>query len=266
MKKSKTVIDNLVFHHHTSLGDHFICNGIAHNYAKECEILHIPCSEGNYETVNSLYSDFDNIIVHPMKFQSPISKHEVDALAAKEGWEVTRIGFEKVYYRRFHRHNSPGVEAIPVNFDRQFYEEADLLYRKRYEDFHLPENIPDTDKVYEKLVGDNERYIVVHKNSSSSSDYPIELWSWRTGKFNKNIKVVEIQMGQTTNMLAYKKLIENAEEVHCVPSAFFCLVDSISKNIKPSLYYHDIRVNNILQINCAANNNKWTSIDYSFKL
>ena len=52
-----TLIPNLVFHHHTSLGDHYICNGIAHNYAKKCETLHIPCSEGNYETVNSLYSD-----------------------------------------------------------------------------------------------------------------------------------------------------------------------------------------------------------------
>ena len=80
-----TLIPNLVFHHHTSLGDHYICNGIAHNYAKDCETLHIPCSEGNYETVNSLYSDFDNIVVHPMTFQSPVSKHEVDALAAKEG-------------------------------------------------------------------------------------------------------------------------------------------------------------------------------------
>ena len=92
------MIKDLVFHHHTSLGDHYICNGIAHNYEKDCETLHIPCSEGNYETVNSLYSDFDNIVVHPMTFQSPVSKHEVDALAKKEGWEVTRIGFENVYY------------------------------------------------------------------------------------------------------------------------------------------------------------------------
>lgn len=259
-----TLIPNLVFHHHTSLGDHFICNGIAHQYTKQCETLHIPCSESNYETVNSLYSDFDNIVVHPMKFQSPISKHEVDALAAKEGWVVTRIGFEKVYYRRFHRHNSPGIEGIPVNFDRQFYEEADLLYRKRYEDFHLPKEIPGVDEVYDKLVGDVEEYIVLHKNSSLRGDYPVELWSWREGKFDKNIKVIEIRKGQTSNMLSYMKVIENAKEIHCVDSSFFCLVDSVSPNLKGELFYHDMRVNNHVQVHCNFSIPKWNVMSYDF--
>ena len=258
------MIKDLVFHHHTSLGDHYICNGIAHNYAKDCETLHIPCSEGNYETVNSLYSDFDNIVVHPMTFQSPVSKHEVDALAAKEGWEVTRIGFEKVYYRRFHRVNSPGVEGISVNFDRQFYEEANLLYRKRYEDFHLPKEIPNVDKVYDELVGDADEYIILHKNSSLRDDYPVELWSWRQGKFNKNIKIVEIKKGQTSNMLSYMKVIENAKEIHCVDSSFFCLVDSVSSKLKGKLFYHDMRVNSHVQVHCNFSIPKWNIMSYDF--
>jgi hypothetical protein len=261
-----TLIPNLVFHHHTSLGDHFICNGIAHQYAKQCDVLHIPCQEHNYETVNSLYSDFDNIIVHPMKFQSPVSKQEVDEWAMSEGWDVTRIGFEKVYYRRFHRVNSPGIEYISVNFMRQFYEEAGILFKERYDSFHLPQNIPDTDEVYEKLVGDTERYIVVHKNSSASSDYPIELWSWRSGKFNKNIKIIEIQKGQTDNMLSYMKVIQNAEEIHCVDSAFCCLVDSVCKDIKSKLIYHDIRANNHIQLNAHFNGNRWLILDYDRKV
>ena len=28
-------VPDLVFHHHTSLGDHFICNGIVHTYAEQ---------------------------------------------------------------------------------------------------------------------------------------------------------------------------------------------------------------------------------------
>ncbi len=152
-----------------------------------------------------------------------------------------------------------------MNFDRQFYEQANILFKQRYDMFKMPEEVPGSDEVYDKLVGDASEYIVVHKNSSSEGDYPIEMWSWRKGKFNKNIKVVEIQIGQTTNMLAYKKLIENAKEVHCVASSFFCLVDSMAKHIKPNLYYHDIRMNTIIQVNCDANNNRWAIVDYPFR-
>lgn len=28
---------HLIFHHHTSMGNNFICNGIAHQYAKQCD-------------------------------------------------------------------------------------------------------------------------------------------------------------------------------------------------------------------------------------
>ncbi len=52
------------------------------------------------------------------------------------------------------------------------------------------------DKVYDELVGDADEYIILHKNSSLRDDYPVELWSWRQGKFNKNIKIVEIEKGK----------------------------------------------------------------------
>ena len=110
-------------------------------------------------------------------------------------------------------------------------------------------------------------YIIVHRNSSAEGDYSIDLWNWRRNqiKFVPSTKIVEIQMGQTTNMLSYIKLIENAKEIHCVNSSFFCLVDSVSKKIKPKLFYHDIRMNNITQTNCDANGNRWTVVDYPFK-
>jgi hypothetical protein len=62
------------------------------------------------------------------------------------------------------------------------------------------------------------------------------------------------------------KLIENAKEIHCVNSSFFCLVDSVCKKIKADLFYHDIRMNNITQTNCwATGGNRWLVVDYPFK-
>lgn len=57
-------VPDLVFHHHTSLGDNFICNGIVHTYAEQlCDRLHIPIHRKYQETIECLYQDFDNIII-----------------------------------------------------------------------------------------------------------------------------------------------------------------------------------------------------------
>ena len=131
----------------------------------------------------------------------------------------------------------------------------------------LPKEIPGVDEVYNNLTKGEKDYIIVHKNSSAEGDYPIDLWNWRRNQIGSvpDIKIIEIQIGQTTNMLSYMKLIENAKEIHCVNSSFFCLIDSVSKRIQPKLFYHDIRMNNITQTNCAANGNRWTVVDYPFK-
>ena len=48
-----------------------------------------------------------------------------------------------------------------------------------------------------------EEYIIVHKNSSAEGDYPIDLWSWRRNQIGAipDTKIIEIALGQTTNML-----------------------------------------------------------------
>lgn len=260
-------VSDLVFHHHTSLGDNFICNGIVHTYAEQlCDILHIPIHRKYQETIECLYQDFDNIIIEPFNDDWATLEREMFPWAQDKGWPVARIGFEKVVYRRMKRENTP-PEFFAVNFDRQFYEEANILFKERYDKFTLPKDIPGSDEVYENLTQGEDEYIIVHKNSSAEGDYPIDLWSWRRNQIGAipDTKIIEIGLGQTTNMLAYMKLIENAKEIHCVNSSFFCLVDSVAKRIKPNLFYHDIRMNNITQTNCAANGNRWFIIDYPFK-
>jgi len=162
------------------------------------------------------------------------------------------------------RENTP-PEFFAVNFDRQFYEQANILFKDRYEKFTLPEEIPGVDEVYNNLTEGEKDYIIVHKNSSAEGDYPIDLWNWRKNR-NPNIKIVEIGLGQTTNMLSYMKLIQNAREIHCLNSSFYCLVDSVCMEIGAKLFYHDIRMNNITQTNCwTTGGQRWTIVEYPFK-
>ena len=82
-----TEFKDLVFHHHTSLGDNFICNGIVHYYAENlCDTLHIPCHQKYFETIDCLYKDFDNIIVHPFNDDWATLEREMFQWAQEKQW------------------------------------------------------------------------------------------------------------------------------------------------------------------------------------
>lgn len=260
----KTKVNNLVLHHHTGLGDSFICNGIVHIYAENfCNTLHLPCEQRYYETINCLYQDFDNIIVHPFNENWAILEQEVKNFSQENKYPLIRIGFENLFHSNLHRVNCE-KERFAINFDRQFYEQANVLYKDRYEKFILPKKIINEDKLYDELTEGEKDYILVHKSSSLNESYPIDIFSYN--KY-KDIKVIEILKSQTSNLLDYVKLIKNAKEIHCVPSSFHCLVDSISRRINAGLYYHNIRLNTLIQVNCCTTGkNRWNVIDYQQKI
>jgi hypothetical protein len=80
------------------------------------------------------------------------------------------------------------------------------------------------------------------------------------------MKIIEITPNITKNMLQYAKLIENAKEIHCVPSSFYCLTDSITERTSANLFFHDIRAATLMQINSKWNNNRWNIVKYDRKL
>lgn len=262
-------IPDLVFHHHTGLGDHFICNAIVHEYAKITQRLHIPTHHRYVETLECLYSDFPNIIIHGFNNDWASLEREMFPWAQKMNYPVTRLGFEKLHYIEITRKNTPRGpgEAYPEkfspNFERQFYEHVNMPFKDRYEKFVLPKNIPDVDRVYDLLTEGVDDYILVHQSSSFREKYPIDIVSWRPeGKLTD--KVIEIKKGPTNNVLSYMKLIENAKEIHCVNSGFFHLVDSICTKIPAKLFYHDIRYNTMQQINCKTTGfDRWKIFRYS---
>ena len=66
------------------------------------------------------------------------------------------------------------------------------------------------------------------------------------------------------DMMQYVKLIQHAEEIHCVPSSFHCLVDSIQTNAK--LFFHDIREKTSMAVNTQWNNFKWNEVNYEYRI
>ena len=251
---------DIIFHHHLGLGDHFICNGMV-NYFSEmlnCNI-HLPCREKYYKTVSSLYSMSPNINVMPMKMTRSgapydLGVKEVNELSVEKNWRIIRVGFHgNFYYTTIY----PDYPLCAINVDRQFYEQCNIPFSIRYKKVKIP-SLESSKKMYKSIISDKEEYILIHRNSSATSKYPINL--------NSNIKIVDVTPDLTDNLLDYVDLIINAKEIHCVNSSFFCLVDSLFSKTKAKLVYHNIRKNVIFQVNSWYNDNRWQFIDYPTKV
>lgn len=231
----------IVLHHHTGLGDHFICNGLVNELSKKYKI-YLICKTSYYTTVNCLYTDNFNvkpILISGETFEDEIK--QVEIICNNLNLPLLRIGFVNLDHNKF---------------DRVFYESLNIDFGFRYSSFTLPKINLGSSILYKNLAKETP-YILVHKQSSDNKEFNIQIDS------TSNIIMVDPYI--TDNMLDWIELIENAKEIHCVPSSFYCLVDSLN-NLRGKLFYHNIRKGTLIHPNNEYNNNKWNIIDYAEKL
>jgi hypothetical protein len=155
---------------------------------------------------------------------------------------------------------------VPVNWDRQIYEYFDVPFSRRYKDFQLPDHVPGSQELFDKLNPDHVPYVLWHGHSHTQiQPVHIDLAAWRQSVGATPKLIIPIQTGHTPNMLSYLKLIECADEIHCIPSAFHCLVDSVIHKTKANLFFHDVKVNTLMQVNCRWNAWRWHTVFYENK-
>jgi hypothetical protein len=251
------LFDKLFFDNPVGLGDAFVMNAIVHHYARMSGTLYYPAKGEFYETLKCLYKDHPNIEV--WRFYGA---DQVDVfLQTNPG--LTRLTSMPLVTSEIHRMGC-AVEYIQVHWPQQIYENFDIPFKMRYLDFQMPKDIPGSKELYEQLVGDATDYVVFHRYASDHpKGIPLNLKAFRESRGLLDKKIIEIEAGQTTNMLQYKMLIENASEIHCIPSSFFNLVDSM--DVKGQLWFHDIRKNSLMKVNSRWNSSKWNIVNYSVR-
>ena len=240
--------DKMFFMSTTSLGDSFVLTGIIHHYGDRCNELHVPVMSGQFETLSTLYQEHPNIKV--------ISgdSYNNDDTAYIEKHKLGRI--MRVEYLRWPIRN---YGVVPM-WDLQLYSNFELSFGLRYSNFRLPKNIKGSDELYERLSG-GEPYILVHRfTADHPNGMPVNIPAFREMNGLPPIKIIEIHESITQNMMHYVKLIQNAQEIHVVPSSFQCLVDGIDTPAK--LFFHDIREKTAMSANSQWNNFKWIMVSY----
>jgi len=257
MVNTYKIFDRLFFLGPSSLGDSFLMNGLVHHYADRTQELHLPCWQHFYDTTKCLYQDFDHIKV------VPFNCIDTNDMLVKEQEYVTNNRLSRILRTPLIFSNIRKFPLIAM-WDLQIYAHYELPYHLRYTNFRLPKNVEGSDQLFNQLSM-NRPYSLIHTRTSDHPDgVPINIHGFRKSNNFPDIDIIEVRPEITNNMLQYVKLIENAEEIHCVPSSFHCLVDSIPTKAK--LFFHDIREKTSMAVNSAWNNNKWIIVNYNERI
>lgn len=257
---------SLVLHTHTGLGDHIITNGMVHSFTEDYDKIYVPHIQMFSESINDLYKGFDKVEPVPLP-DIDINlngRHLIQQIVDDTKSEYMCIGDPLLHYPARIVMNSKGeleMRNIATNFDRQFYELAGMHFSIRYTHAKIPKSTERSLEIYKQLTNE-EDFILVHDNSSISSQLPIALD--QVSKY-KNLRVVKIQMGITNNVFDFVDLIKKAKEIHVVGSFFQCIVDSMTNQTAADLYFHNIMIKHDTQINCFWNNNRWIQLEYRNK-
>lgn len=220
------MIGECIIHHHLGLGDHFVCNGLVNHLADIYEKVYLACKKSNFQTIKVLYSENNKIKV----FSIVDEDKEIGYFSDLLDLPVLQIGFECCNRNEW---------------NTSFYEQMQVDFSNRYTRFELPSFIPHEDDIFSLFA--KSEYCLVHRESSEGK-YDL--------KMDTNLPIIEIEKDTDPygNLLSYRKLIQNAKEVHCVNSSVFHLVDGINPEAK--LVYHDIRSLDFKL------DDKWSVIEY----
>lgn len=212
---------------HLGLGDMFWMNGAVRYLATAYDEVLVVCKERNKLNVGMMYADDPSIRILLIEDDSmlfPIK--QTQEFFKKEGYDIFRCG---------NHTDKPRIYDFPYSF----YDDLgmDRAIRTRY--FHVA-NFLETNELYEKVKSVSSDYIIVHQQSSGKK---MDIWSHVANEVNKNeIPILDINENHYLEghpfykiaqevvgkpMLHYKRLLEEAKEIHLLESSMYCFASHL---------------------------------------
>ena len=206
---------------HLGLGDHIICNAILRKLRESYDIVHMPVKRHNFLNVQDLFKDDDGIELISVAGDEEALKY----LNMFKGHvnEVVGVGN---YGQEFLRDSN--------SFDESFYKQVRMEYNERWSLFSYARDINKEAVLYDSAeLPDN--YIFVHDDKNRN--YEIE-----DSYFNDNSYVFrpthKFGTNCETTLFHYGKIIENADEIHCIDSSFACYIEHLDCSAVDKMVLH----------------------------
>lgn len=203
----------MLIYQHLGLGDHIICNGLVRTLAENSPI-ELLCKKQNAATVEFMFRDDKRITVVPVK-----DDVEANSIFAASGGNKLKIG-----HGSLHRYMAGGKQ-----FDEAFYAQCGIDFQERWRSFRCDRDADREWKLYWRLWQEvhQKNYVFVHDDASRGFVIGADL----AGK-----TVIRPRVGLTDNLFDYCRVMEGADEVHCIDSSFRTMADSLLALNKPFLW------------------------------
>lgn len=208
------LLNRIYIYHHLGLGDHIICNGLVRNFCKKQDTFFLFCKSHNLPSVQFMYRDIPNLKIVSVK-----DDNEVLRILKQRPGKLIKVGHENLQIiKNFNK----------CTWDEAFYIQFGIDFKERWKSFYFESDTEKEEELFSKLNPNGEKYCLIHNKDSMGVD--------RIDYSKINSTLLKIFVEKSDTIFDYKKLIENADEIHCIDSSFKHLVDSLEP--KGKLFFH----------------------------
>lgn len=202
---------------HLGLGDHILCNGLYRSIAKQSRRCFIPVRESNLQSLNDMLYDVINIelVSYPASFEKQLIESHVNYLT-EQGVNILNLGYFGKNFMDFRR----------LRFDENFYDQANVPFRERWDGFYYPRNLAREDELFSNLGCNEGPYIFLHEDVSRN-------FTINRKYIDPTIRIIEPNPRvEASNFFNYRKVFENAQEIHVIESSFCAFIESLNLPLK----------------------------------
>lgn len=200
---------------HLGMGDHIITNAIVRDSALSFDLVVVCAKYNNLESVAHMFSDLPNVAARP------VIDHEEQIFFAKNVWkgDVKYLGFDGP--------NPNGFNA--AEFDQEFYRQCGLRFNLRWELFHFPRK----EAIEVDVNGDPLPFIFVHQDPARGMMIR-DIAKLGSPKWF----IKQPSASVCRNIFGWIPALNCAKEIHCIPSSFSILADSLPRVPGQKLVLH----------------------------
>jgi len=201
--------------HHSRLGDQFIMNGAVREYCKRYDRVGIFSIPRYYKEVSYMFRDLKNL--------------HIEIAATERSRQF--FALKNLLTRRYDRFVYARGEDFETGIlpELQFYKMAGVDHAKKWDNFFIEREPARENALYERLVH-KEPYIVLHDDAR----YPTD-----PSRITSPLPQVRPDKGLTDNVFDYRRILEQAQEIHVIDSSFMFFVDLLKyENPAQKLFVH----------------------------
>lgn len=237
------MLKTLIVHQHMGLGDHIDCNGLIRILVDQFNFVELFVKRHNSISVERMFRDEKKIKLVVMDFQNIEDEyHQIkNYVKNKKSTPFHQYQFLQIGHR-----NYPKDPLPTVNCREYFYQQFNLTLDELQRYFYYERDAQDEARVFQKLNPKEESYAFVH-------DDPKRGFIINNDVVSPGLKIIRNDLSE--NIFSYLKILEHADEIHCMESSFKSIIELFPTNGK--LFFHDFRGHPLS--NTFKN---WTTIPY----